>query len=199
TPEIGTTFVIIVSLISILVISLFILIAKSPNTAKKVLTGILRGLAKFPLISEWAKNAVKPSERMVDDFSIQFTYLAKNKLISSVALILAFISQITHWIAIFIILQSIQIPILLDQVAAVNFLGGTADLIPVGIPGMAGLKEITLAFFLEKGLGLPSTEATAGAILVQLVKFYFVIFIGIAAYILGKTRVTKKDLEEKII
>lgn len=199
TPEIGTIFVIIVSLISIVVILLFILIAKSPNTAKKVLSNILRGLAKFPLVGEWAKNAVEPSEQIIDDFSVQFTYLAQNKLVSAVALILAFISQITHWIAIFLILQSIQIPILLDQVAAVNFLGGTADLIPVGIPGMAGLKEITLAFFIEKGLGLPSTEATAGAILVQLVKFYFVIFIGIIVYILGKSRVTTKDLEKKAI
>ncbi|MFX0086013.1 MAG: lysylphosphatidylglycerol synthase transmembrane domain-containing protein [Candidatus Hodarchaeota archaeon] len=196
--EVGVSFVLIVSLISIFVILLFILIAKSPKKAKKVLLTILGGLAILPLISNWAKSVMEPSERMVDDFSIQFTYLAKNKFLSTIALTLAFVSQVTHWIAIFLILQSIHVPILIDQVAAVNFLGGTVDLIPVGIPGMAGLKEISLAFFLEKGLGLISTEATAGAILVQLVKFYFLIFIGIITYILGKTKVTAKDLEEAI-
>lgn len=197
--EVGISFIFIVSLISILVITLFILIAKSPNRAKKILLKILGGLALLPLIGEWVKSIMKPSEQMVDDFSIQFTYLAQNKSLSFLALILSFLSQIIHWIAIFVILQSIQIPILLDQVAAVNFLGGTVDIIPVGIPGMAGLKEISLAFFLEKGLGLIATEATAGAILVQIVKFYFLILVGILVYILGKSKVTSKELSNDII
>jgi len=197
--EVGISFIFIVSLISILVITLFILIAKSPNRAKKILLKILGGLALLPLIGEWVKSIMKPSEQMVDDFSIQFTYLAQNKSLSFLALILSFLSQIIHWIAIFVILQSIQVPILLDQVAAVNFLGGTVDIIPVGIPGMAGLKEISLAFFLEKGLGLIATEATAGAILVQIVKFYFLILVGILVYILGKSKVTSKELSNDII
>ena len=197
--EVGISFVFIVSLISILVIILFILIAKSPKRAKKILLKILGGLALLPLIGGWVKSIMKPSEQMVDDFSIQFTYLAQNKSLSLLALILSFLSQIIHWIAIFVILQSIQIPILLDQVAAVNFLGGTVDIIPAGIPGMAGLKEISLAFFLEKGLGLIATEATAGAILVQIVKFYFLILVGILAYILGKSKVTSKELNNDII
>lgn len=197
--EVGISFIFIVSLISILVITLFILIAKSPNRAKKILLKILGGLALLPLIGEWVKSIMKPSEQMVDDFSVQFTYLAQNKSLSFLALILSFLSQIIHWIAIFVILQSIQVPILLDQVAAVNFLGGTVDIIPVGIPGMAGLKEISLAFFLEKGLGLIATEATAGAILVQIVKFYFLILVGILVYILGKSKVTSKELSNDII
>ena len=81
---------------------------------------------------------------MIDDFSVQFSYLAKNKAVSMIALILAFFSQVAHWISILLLLHSVDVLIALDQVAAVNFLAGTVDLIPVGIPGMAGLKEISL-------------------------------------------------------
>jgi uncharacterized protein (TIRG00374 family) len=189
--EVAIIFVIIISLISIIVIIFFILIAMTPNTAKAVVTFILRMVSFLPLIGTKAKNIVVPSEKIIDDFSIQFTYLAKNKFSSLIALILAFFSQIAHWISIYFILTSLTgITITLDQVAAVNFLGGTIDFLPVGIPGMAGLKEITLSVFLDIGLGLGSTLAASGAILVQLMKFYFIIIVGLLAYVAGKTKVS---------
>jgi uncharacterized membrane protein YbhN (UPF0104 family) len=114
-------------------------------------------------------------------------------MISFFAVILAFLSQITHWLSILFILHSINILISVDQVAAVNFLGGTIDLIPVGIPGMAGLKEISLSVFIEYGLDIEKSLALSGAILVQLVKFYFLIIVGLIVYILGKTRLTTSD------
>ena len=46
------------------------------------------------------------------------------------------------------------------------------------------------------GLNLGIDKAAAGAILVQLVKFYFLIIVGIVVYIVGKTRVTSRDLKE---
>jgi hypothetical protein len=146
-----------------------------------------------------ATHAIEPSEKIIDDFSIQFTYLARNKFSSLIALILAFLSQIAHWISIFFILTSLGITITLDQVAAVNFLGGTIDFLPVGIPGMAGLKEITLSVFLDIGLGLGSTLAASGAILVQLMKFYFIIVVGLVVYVAGKSRIISHDLKEKTI
>ena len=199
-PEgLGVFFIIIISLISILTLTLFVLIAKSPVTAKKLLITVLIGFTYMPLMGTLAKSAIKPSEKMIDDFSIQFRYLAQNKFVSILALLLAFFSQVAHWISIYFLLHSINIPIFLDQVAAVNFLGGTADLIPVGIPGMAGLKEITLSVFLDIGLGLGPTIAASGAILVQLVKFYFLILVGILVYVMGKTQVSSKDLEDKTL
>ncbi len=199
-PEgLGVFFIILISFISILAVSLFVLIAKSPVTAKKILSTVLTGLSYSPLIGTYAKSTIEPSEKMIDDFSVQFNYLAKNKLISIIALLLAFLSQVAHWVSIYFILHSINIPIFIDQVAAVNFLGGTADLIPVGIPGMAGLKEITLSVFLDIGLGLGSTVAASGAILVQLVKFYFLIIVGILVYVVGKTQVASQDLVDETI
>ena len=113
--------------------------------AKRVLNIILQGFGSLPLIGSRISSNRLTSDKLVDDFSLQFTYLAKNKLTSLVALILAFFAQIAHWLSILLILHSVNILISLDQVAAVNFLGGTVDLIPVGIPGMAGLKEISLS------------------------------------------------------
>ena len=198
--EVAIAFVIIISLVSVLVIFFFILIAKAPNIAKMVMTYILRFFSYFPLIGTMATHSIEPSEKIIDDFSIQFTYLARNKFSSLIALILAFISQIAHWISIFFILTSLNgITITLDQVAAVNFLGGTIDFLPVGIPGMAGLKEITLSVFLDIGLGLGSTLAASGAILVQLMKFYFIIVVGLVVYVAGKSRITSNDLNEKDI
>ncbi|MFX0119002.1 MAG: lysylphosphatidylglycerol synthase transmembrane domain-containing protein [Promethearchaeota archaeon] len=194
--DVAFTFILMISLLSLIIIAFFFLIVISPTSVKKGVAVVLNTLSPVPLIGKFMNNVIQPSEQIIDDFSIQFKYLAQNKVLSLLALILAFFSQIAHWIAIYFILHSIGIPILLDQVAAVNFLGGTIDAIPVGIPGMAGLKEVTLTVFLELGLNLGTTPAAAGAILVQLVKFYFIILVGLLVYIAGKTRVTSKDLEE---
>ncbi|MHA1542739.1 MAG: hypothetical protein ACTSQH_07160, partial [Candidatus Hodarchaeales archaeon] len=91
-----------------------------------------------------------------------------------------------------------SIPISLDQVAAVNFLGGTVDLIPLGIPGMAGLKEITLSVFIEVGLGISTDIALSGAILVQLIKFYFLILVGLVVYVIGKTRIATREITSNL-
>ncbi|MHA1972021.1 MAG: lysylphosphatidylglycerol synthase transmembrane domain-containing protein [Candidatus Hodarchaeales archaeon] len=193
-------FVLIISVLSIVVLGIFVLIAKSPKKANKVFTSILQKLVPVPLIGSHAKKAINPTEKMIDDFSVQFSYLAQNKKLSFLALVLSFLSQIAHWISIFFILHAIAIPILLDQVAAVNFLGGTVDFIPVGIPGMAGLKEISLSVFLKEVFPDPdggSTLATSGAILVQLVKFYFLILVGIMVYIIGKSKITSEDLSKE--
>ncbi|MHA1976927.1 MAG: lysylphosphatidylglycerol synthase transmembrane domain-containing protein [Candidatus Hodarchaeales archaeon] len=189
-------FVVLISIITILIVSLFVLIALKPNTAKSTLNTFLKGFGSLPLIKNRIDSTRLSSDKIVDDFSIQFTYLAKNKFISLMALILAFFAQVAHWLSILLILHSVDIWILLDQVAAVNFLGGTVDLIPVGIPGMAGLKEISLSVFIEYGLSISTDKALSGAILVQLVKFYFLIMVGLIVYVLGKTRVTSQDFED---
>ncbi|MHA2108656.1 MAG: lysylphosphatidylglycerol synthase transmembrane domain-containing protein [Candidatus Hodarchaeales archaeon] len=190
----NVAFVSIISIMTLIIVSLFILIALSPNMAKRILNIILQGFGSLPLIGSRISSNRLTSDKLVDDFSLQFTYLAKNKLTSLVALILAFFAQIAHWLSILLILHSVNILISLDQVAAVNFLGGTVDLIPVGIPGMAGLKEISLSVFIEYGSSISTDKALSGAILVQLVKFYFLIVIGIIVYILGKTRVNTQDI-----
>ena len=183
-------FIILISLMALLIIALFVLIAINPSKAKGFLSSLLIAFGRFPLIGKHTTNAAKSSDKVVDDFSVQFAYLARNKVISVVALGLSFLSQVAHWVSILLILLSISIPISLDQVAAVNFLGGTVDLIPLGIPGMAGLKEITLSVFIEIGLGISTDIALSGAILVQLVKFYLLIIVGLVVYVIGKTRVT---------
>jgi uncharacterized protein (TIRG00374 family) len=184
-------FVIFISLLSVFIVSLFVLIAMRPNIAKKLLNSIIKGISFIPFIGKYFRNTT--SDDMIDDFSIQFSFLAKRKNLSMIALILVFLAQIAHWVSILLILHSVDILIALDQVAAVNFLAGTVDLIPVGIPGMAGLKEISLSIFIEYGLGISTTEAFSGALLVQLVKFYFVIIVGLIAYAFGKTRIVKHN------
>jgi uncharacterized membrane protein YbhN (UPF0104 family) len=195
--DIAIGFTLTISLFAIIILALLFFIVKAPKATKNFITFLLSVIAYIPLIGKFAENAIEPSERIIDDFSTQLTYLAQNKFLSVIALVLAFFSQVAHWVSIYFILHSIQIPILLDQVAAVNFLGGTIDLIPIGIPGMAGLKEITLSVFLKSGLGLDSTLSFSGSILVQIVKFYFLIVVGILVYIVGKTRVSTYDLEER--
>ncbi|MHA1444832.1 MAG: lysylphosphatidylglycerol synthase transmembrane domain-containing protein [Candidatus Hodarchaeales archaeon] len=188
--DFNIVFIVLISLMALLIIALFVLIAINPNKAKGFLSSLLIAFGRFPLIGKHTINAAKSSGKVVDDFSVQFAYLARNKVISVVALGLSFLSQVTHWVSILFILLSISIPISLDQVAAINFLGGTVDLIPLGIPGMAGLKEITLSVFIEVGLGISTNIAISGAILVQLIKFYLLIIVGLVVYVIGKTRVT---------
>ena len=189
-------FIIIISIVTLLIVSIFVLIALRPNVAKRILNTILKGFGSSPLLKRRINSEKLSSDNIVDDFSVQFTYLAKNKLISLLALILAFFAQVAHWLSILLILHSVDILISLDQVAAVNFLGGTVDLIPVGIPGMAGLKEISLSVFIEYGLSISTDKALSGAILVQLVKFYFLIMVGLIVYILGKTRVNSQNFDK---
>ena len=186
-------FIIIISIIAILVIALFVLIATSPNKAKRLISFLFSAFGRLPIIGNQASSAAASADKVVNDFSIQFAYLARNKFTSVIAFGLSFLSQVAHWISILLILLSVNIPITLDQVAAVNFLGGTVDLIPLGIPGMAGLKEITLSVFIEVGLGISTDAALSGAILVQLIKFYFLIIVGLIVYIIGKSRITIKE------
>ena len=192
--DFNLVFILLISIMALLIIALFVLIAVNPSKAKGFLSSLLLGLGRFPLIGKHTINAAKSSDKVVDDFSVQFAYLARNKAISVVALGLSFLSQVAHWVSILFILLSISIPISLDQVAAVNFLGGTVDLIPLGIPGMAGLKEITLSVFIEVGLGISTDIALSGAILVQLIKFYLLIIVGLVVYVIGKTRVTTQNI-----
>ncbi len=187
-------FVILISVMAGLVASLFILIAVKPNMAKKMLNSVIKGISVIPLVGKHFRTVT--SDKTIDDFSVQFSFLAKKKAITLIALVLAFLSQVAHWISILLLLHSVDILIALDQVAAVNFLAGTVDLIPVGIPGMAGLKEISLSVFIEYGLGISTIEAFSGALLVQLVKFYFVIIVGLVVYVLGKTHVTSQKTVE---
>ncbi|MCK4847938.1 MAG: flippase-like domain-containing protein, partial [Candidatus Heimdallarchaeota archaeon] len=193
--DFNLVFIILISIMALLIITLFVLIAINPNKAKGSLSSFLNALGRFPLIGKHAINAATSSDKVVDDFSVQFAYLSRNKVISVAALGLSFLSQLAHWVSILFILLSISIPISLDQVAAVNFLGGTVDLIPLGIPGMAGLKEITLSVFIEVGLGISTDIAISGAILVQLLKFYFLIVVGLVVYVIGKTRVTAQNIK----
>jgi hypothetical protein len=186
-------FISIITVFAVIIVGLFVLIAVSPNKAKSIINKILQGFGVIPVLKKRTTVIRESSDKIVDDFSIQFSYLAENKMISFFAVILAFLSQITHWLSILFILHSINILISVDQVAAVNFLGGTVDLIPVGVPGMAGLKEISLSVFIEYGLDIEKSLALSGAILVQLVKFYFLIIVGLIVYILGKTRLTTSD------
>ncbi len=188
-------FVSLISFITILLTCLFVLIALKPNTVKSIFNAFLSGFGALPLIKTRIDPRSLSSDKIIDDFSIQFSYLAKSKLVSFLALLFAFFAQLAHWISILLLLHSVDILISLDQVAAVNFLGGTVDLIPVGIPGMAGLKEISLSVFIEYGLSIRTDKALSGAILVQLMKFYFLIIVGLTVYILGKTRVTSQDFE----
>jgi uncharacterized protein (TIRG00374 family) len=192
--DFNLVFVILISIIALFVISLFVLIAISPNKAKGLLSSLLNVFSNFPLIGKSAVNATTSSDKVVDDFSVQFAYLAQNKATSVIALGLSFLAQVAHWVSILLILLSVSIPISLDQVAAVNFLGGTVDLIPLGIPGMAGLKEISLSVFIEVGLGINTDIALSGAILVQLIKFYFLIIVGLVVYIIGKTHIAKQAI-----
>lgn len=196
--DIAIYFVLIISLLSVAIVIFFILVAKSPKTMKRVVSFILGQISIVPLIGNSAQNAIEPSGKIIDDFSVQFTYLARNKLSSFIALILAFFSQVAHWIAIYFILTSIpKLTISLSQVAAINFLGGTVDFLPVGIPGMAGLKEIALSISLDAIL-LNTELAASAAILLQLMKFYLVIVVGLLVYVIGKSRVTTHDLKEEI-
>jgi uncharacterized protein (TIRG00374 family) len=195
--DFNLVFVILISIMALVVIGLFVLIATSPNKAKGLLSSLLNAFGHLPLLGKQATNAATSSDKVVDDFSIQFAYLARNKVTSVIALGLAFLSQVAHWVSILLILLSVSIPISLDQVASVNFLGGTVDLIPLGIPGMAGLKEITLTVFIEVGLGISTDIALSGAILVQLIKFYFLITVGLIVYVIGKTRITTQTPTSK--
>jgi uncharacterized protein (TIRG00374 family) len=186
-------FVFFITFLTLFIVILFVLIALTPNKAKAVINVVLQSFGVIPFLKERKTSLRESSNKMVDDFSIQFTYLAKNKMISFFAVFLAFMSLIAHWLSILLVLHSIDILISIDQVAAINFLGGTVDLIPVGIPGMAGLKEISLSVFIEYGLDIEKSLALSGAILVQLVKFYFLIIVGLIVYILGKTRIRESD------
>lgn len=191
--EVGLLFILVIILL-VVILTIFLLFTVTvPSQLENFLISAVSKLNFVPKIRKNQDQLIIQINKIIKDYSTQFQYLLKNKQLAIIAILFTFVSQIAHWISILLILYSINIPISLDEVAVVNFLAGTIDILPFGIPGMEGLKEISLSLIINTKTG-NSTLAASGAILIQLAKFYFVVIIGLFLYLLN----TKKKNSENV-
>jgi len=199
-PAVGWTFLVLVTVIYTLLTVTVALIAFKPSAV----TRIAVFLCKIP--GKFSRKLVKPMENIqvgieknIMTYCDQFQALAKGKLSSLIAFISTFCAAITHWISVYFIVSSIGIgrgenPLLMfHTIAVIAFIAGTIELVPVTFAGMEALLTIANSSFYTSLPPGTAEHSLVAAVLIRLVKFYFIVFIGILLFALRKKKIEKNQ------
>ncbi|MFQ5979548.1 MAG: lysylphosphatidylglycerol synthase transmembrane domain-containing protein [Candidatus Heimdallarchaeota archaeon] len=168
-----TTSFISIMLLTVVVISL------SPEKASRAAKQLLSGVAKvLPPVARRKSIWEDKLEMFIFDYHKNFKILAQHWKKAIAAGILIFASIIAGWINLYIYTVALSVDVEIWVMIAVSFMGSTLNSLPLGIPGMEGIKEIVVSESLRKFLS--SHEAGAIALLYSFVKFYVPVTIAIS-------------------
>jgi hypothetical protein len=116
-------------------------------------------------------------------------FLVSSSLLISMWLILAFIP--------YFMFIALNHPEPYQMLLAVSVFVGMVQTIPIGIPGLLGVIEVSMtAFFI--GFGIPAGIAASATILTRLVTFWFELIIGAAATSLQGIRASQLKAPKKV-
>jgi uncharacterized protein (TIRG00374 family) len=190
----GASFLLLIStaLISFS-IALILLISFKPHIVISILDFLFPSLMKVFKNSTRLPQWNKKLNNAINSFAEEYKKFIQHprKIIYSYFCLQ--ISAFTHWIGLFFIFNAFfNVPFLF--VGATSFLSGIIDLIPAGIPGMAGIKEIGITYLLDLQNSGNTSLSFSAALVSQFLRIYFVIFIGIIAF---STRKKEKKVDIK--
>ncbi|MFW9993284.1 MAG: YbhN family protein [Candidatus Odinarchaeota archaeon] len=199
-PSIGWTFMIIVSLVYFIITLTVISIAIKPA----IVSTVVGVLCKIPgKVITGLKEPMEKINLAIDQniltFSQQFQALARNRLSSMIAYAATFCAAVSHWISIYFIVSSIGIGqgenqfLIFHTIAVIAFVAGTIELVPVTFAGMEALLAIANTSFYSVIPPNSSEHALVAALLIRLVKFYFIVFIGILMFATRQKRSVVAD------
>jgi uncharacterized protein (TIRG00374 family) len=175
------TFMTITTGLMIIMLLTAISISLNPGKTYRVLRGNLHVLARIlPPVAR--KKAVweEKLEKFVFDYHANFKILAQNWQKSIIAGFLILIAILMSWINLYLYIVALSVDVEIFVMIAVSFIGSTLNSLPLGIPGMEGIKEILVSESLRKFLS--SNESGAIALLNSFIKFYIPVT---AAILLG--------------
>jgi hypothetical protein len=177
--------IVLVILLGLLAVLLFIVIELLIIfTNAKKLIGFIEKIKRFMKKVPILKNHTSRLDDIDDKIhimTIHFTSFFKNKKLFLGYFSLVMASRIVIWLAVYVALLSIglsQIPFLLVVIASIIIM--LLAFIPLGIPGMEGIKEVVLSeIFL---IVLSGRELSAAAGIISNVDFYFTVLAGAILY-----------------
>ncbi|MHA2369559.1 MAG: lysylphosphatidylglycerol synthase transmembrane domain-containing protein [Candidatus Hodarchaeales archaeon] len=160
-----TSFFIISSLSFILAISL------NPERTSKVVKRMLHGLTViFPPLKRRQALWEKKIDAFVMNYYVNFKILVQNKRQASIAGCFVFCATLLSWTNAYVFTLAIGGDLDFWAMIATGFMASTLNSLPLGIPGMEGIKEIVVSEALRRFIS--SHKSAALAILFSFVKFY---------------------------
>jgi uncharacterized protein (TIRG00374 family) len=153
-------------------------ISLAPQKTNKVANWLLHGLANiFPPLAGRVETWEEKVEQFIFDYSKNFKVLVQHWKKAIHAGLFIFAAILTSWINLYLYIIALSVDIELWVMIAVSFIGGSLNSLPLGIPGMEGIKEIVVSEALRKFL--TSHESGAIALLYSFVKFYVPVTLAI--------------------
>lgn len=182
--------ILFIILFALLFSVLSIAAAKNPSFLITLFNWFLRQLGKlFKGRKDGFDNFSISLEKNVYSFSEQMAVLGQTKLISLIAFICTIIPQLIRTLGLCFYFWALGIDAPFLFVLSMNFLIGNIDLIPLGIPGMEGIKEVGMSALLNL-VTAPGEDSLAfsASILTRFLNFYLVTTIAVIYfYYFGKS------------
>jgi uncharacterized protein (TIRG00374 family) len=195
----GVAFMTITTILLGLFLFIVIAISLNPGKTNRMVKGLVDGLARLlPPVAKRKVGWEDKIEKFIFDYHRNFKFLMKHwkQAISSGCLIL--LATLVSWITLYLLIIGLSADVEFMAMIAVNFMGATLNALPLGIPGMEGIKEIVVSEALQQFLSTHKRGAVA--LLFSFAKFYVPVTAAIlAGFFLGveKPSFRKSDDEEE--
>ncbi|MFX0090820.1 MAG: YbhN family protein [Candidatus Hodarchaeota archaeon] len=184
-PVMGILFVLLITAFAIFLASLVFSVYFKPNA-------VIRFFGALPLL----RNYPSTIEKLVNDYNNSLGYLGKYKTRAALAFLCTLTTALISYIGGALVIYSIDSEIPFLVVAVVIFLSGFLNLIPIPIPGMEGLREISVSWLFEVYKPGHPDKAAAASILMSLTSFYAVVTVGLIVYLVTRRSFLKQELLE---
>jgi uncharacterized protein (TIRG00374 family) len=189
-------FISITSFFIIFSLSLILAISLNPEKTSKALKSMLHGIAMiFPPLKRRQALWEKKIDDFIVDYNANFKILVQNKKQTISAGCFVFSATILSWINAYVFTLAIGGDLDFWVMIATGFMASTLNSLPLGIPGMEGIKEIVVTEALRRFIS--SHESAALAILFTFVKFYVPVTLAviISLALRRKSQQTRKASE----
>ncbi|MFQ5981143.1 MAG: lysylphosphatidylglycerol synthase transmembrane domain-containing protein [Candidatus Heimdallarchaeota archaeon] len=168
--SVGLTFMMFTTIALGIFLFLVIAISLSPDKTNRTLKGLLHGLTKIlPPVAKRKATWEDKLEEFIFDYHTNFKFLARHWKQAISAGILILLAILVSWVTLYLLIIGLSADVEILAMIAVNFIGASLNVLPLGIPGMEGIKEIVVAEALQKFLD--SHERGAIALLYSFAKF----------------------------
>ncbi|MFX0113605.1 MAG: lysylphosphatidylglycerol synthase transmembrane domain-containing protein [Candidatus Hodarchaeota archaeon] len=167
----GLAFMAITTLLLGLFLFIVIAISLSPGKTNRAMKGVIQGIARLiPPVARRKAVWEEKVEKFIFDYHRNFKFLARHWKQAIGAGVLILMAILTSWITLYLLIIGLSADVELLAMIAVNFMGATLNALPLGIPGMEGIKEILISEALQKFLN--DHKRGAIALLYSFAKFY---------------------------
>jgi len=172
------TMLILLILLAVLLFVVIELMIIFTNSQKLInfIGKVRRFLKKVPILKNHTRF-LEDADDKIHSLTKNFSYFFKNRTLFLRSLSIVMASRVVIWLAIYVALLSLgfnEIPFMLVIIASIIIM--LLAFIPLGIPGMEGIKEVILSEIFVLSLGDRVLSGAAG--IMSNIDFYFTLIVG---------------------